>query len=747
MGQWVGGPGRQRVCIEKRGISIAFIESKPALERMTHNLAHHLKKNPHIDLADAAYTLQVGRKAFKYRRMKVCSHIGEAIEAFSPPASKRLQTFMPAAGTRTVIFMFPGQGAQYVDMGRELYEKEPVFREAIDRGIEILKPLTNYNIKEILYPLDRSNRSYTSYKSHKSYINRTEIAQPAIFIFEYALAMLLMKWGIRPEAMTGHSIGEYTAAHLAGVFSLEEALRLVALRGRLMQQMPAGGMMGVRLPEAEVMPLLSGDLSLAAVNAPSHCVVSGPNRQLEAFVRKLEEKGCEYRSLHTSHAFHSNMMDPILKEFEKAVAGITLTPPTIPYISNVTGDWITAEQAVDPGYWSTHLRQTVRFAGGVRELLKKEHGIFIEVGPGKTLGTFVRQHNDEGAAASRMVVNLVRHPQEEIPDRRLLLEKIGRLWLYGAAPDWSGLYRGERRRRISLPAYPFEKQRFSTAGDPYKMLAGAAAVPADAAGGIYIPRWKPELIKTSAKINIKAEAVLVFHRPRGIGSLLADRLREDGHTVISVTPGREFEKKEKNAYTVNPGHKDDYLELMAEIEHAAVIPGRILHLWGVGGDFPGETAAGQTAGHLEQGFYSLLYLARAIGRTGFKESFRLVHIADGMHYVTGLEELVPLKAAVLGPLKVIPQEFPNIRCRSIDIMLPPAGSSREGVLVGQLLQEIASDSSGSPGSPGTLTALRGNQRWTRHFEAVTPGQAQGGGWRPQPIIAAGIRTCRRKILE
>jgi amino acid adenylation domain-containing protein len=723
------GPLLNAETSKKYHLILLSAQTQSALAKITENLAGYLKENPGINLADAAYTLQVGRKAFKYRRMKVCSHIGEAIEAFSPPASKRLQTFMPAAGTRLLIFMFPGQGSQYVDMGGELYEREPVFREAIDRCIEILKPLTNYNIKEILYPnlvsevsevsgVNRSNRSYTSYKSHKSYINRTEIAQPAIFIFEYALAMLLMKWGIRPGAMIGHSIGEYTAAHLAGVFSLEEALRLVALRGRLMQQMPAGGMMGVRLPEAEVMPLLSGDLSLAAVNAPSHCVVSGPHRQLEAFVGKLREKGCEHRSLHTSHAFHSNMMDPILKEFEKAVAGITLRPPAIPYISNVTGDWITAEQAVDPGYWSTHLRQTVRFAGGVRELLKKEHGIFIEVGPGKTLGTFVRQNNDGGAAASRLVVNLVRHPKEEIPDRCLLLERIGRLWLYGAAPDWSGFYRGERRRRISLPAYPFEKQRFSTAGDPYKMLACAAAAPAEAAGGIYIPRWQPELIKTSTKINIKTGTVLVFHHPRGIGSLLAERLKKDGHTVISVTPGREFENKEKNAYTVNPGNKGDYLELMTAIANAAVIPGRILHLWGTGGDCPGEPAVDQTAYHLEQGFYSLLYLARAIGRTGIKGSFRLVHIAGGMHCVTGLEELEPLKAAVLGPLKVIPQEFPNIRCRSIDIMLPPAGSPGEGVLAGQLLQEIASD------SPDTITALRGNQRWTRHFERIKSEQGE-----------------------
>ena len=403
-------------------------KTQSALDKMTKNLEEYFKNsllnhgnhenpvNPGLSLADAAYTLQVGRKTCNHRRMLVCSTVDEALEILSEPGSDRFYTHMKKDEQQdpSVIFMFPGQGAQYVDMGLELYQTEPIFQEEMDRCFEILKPIMADDIKEILYPHPdcrggspcppgdcigapvQGDHRESPLQSDR--IDQTEIAQPLIFIIEYSLAKLLMNWGIKPYAMIGHSIGEYVAACLSGVFSLEHALKLVALRGQLMQQMPEGSMISVPLAEKQLIPLLDshGELSLAAVNSASYCVVSGPHDAIEAFARQLKENGHESRSLHTSHAFHSKMMEPMLKEFEDRVSEPELKEKAdIPFISNVTGTWASIKEAASPRYWSTHIRNTVRFGDGVTELLKNEAAIVVEVGPGRSLSTFVRHHENK----------------------------------------------------------------------------------------------------------------------------------------------------------------------------------------------------------------------------------------------------------------------------------------------------------------------------------------------------------------
>ncbi|UCH93968.1 MAG: amino acid adenylation domain-containing protein [Candidatus Aminicenantes bacterium] len=452
-----------------------------ALEQMTENLANHLKKNPDINLADAAYTLQVGRKAFEWRRMWVFPGTGSqgnrVADALTSGDSQGFTSVVSQIDeTRPVVFMFPGQGAQYVNMGLDLYKTEPLFRKEMDRCFEILTPLMDYDIKEIIYPSDWSD----------ILINQTEIAQPLLFIFEYALAKLLMKWGIKPDAMMGHSIGEYTAACLAGVFSLPDALKAVALRGKLMQQAPGGAMLSISLPEEELIPLLTEEISLAAVNSPESCAVSGTHEAIAALTKELEEKGGNCRRLHTSHAFHSQMMDPILKKFADKVKEIKFNQPGIPYISNLTGNWITVAEAGNPGYWAKHLRETVRFSAGVQELLKKEEDfIFVEVGPGKTLSTFVNQHKKN--RKNQWVVNLIKHPKEDVPDDYYLLSKISQLWLHGVTIDWQEFYTGEKRRHIPLPTYPFERRRYWFDGKKEKSEPGVADLPepGESPGSLY----------------------------------------------------------------------------------------------------------------------------------------------------------------------------------------------------------------------------------------------------------------------
>jgi amino acid adenylation domain-containing protein len=414
-----------------------------ALDAATANLAGWLEVHPDASLDDVAFTLQVGRQPFRHRRAVVCGDHGDAILALQDDS--RWVTGSPAANP-SVAFLFPGQGSQYARMGEELYEHEPVYRAALDHCCERLRPELGLDLRELI-------------RDPEADLGQTSLTQPALFAVEYALARLWMSWGIRPAAMLGHSIGEYVAACLAGVLSLEAALSLVAARGRLMQELPAGCMLGVSLPEEEVRAWIEGrDLSLAAVNAPSSCVVSGPAGEVEALEAVLEERGIETRPLHTSHAFHSRMMEPIVEPFLERVRRVDLQAPRLPWVSNLTGTWITAEQATDPRYWARHLREPVRFSDGLSELLRLPDPILLETGPGRTLSTLARQHPDRKAV--RLAVSSLGHAKDRKPAVEAVLKALGRLWLAGVDVEWTAFWAAERRRRIPLPTYPFERKSY-----------------------------------------------------------------------------------------------------------------------------------------------------------------------------------------------------------------------------------------------------------------------------------------------
>jgi len=344
--------------------------------------------------------------------------------------------------------MFSGQGSQYVNMGLELYQTESIFREQVDYCAEYLKPHLNLDLRTVLYPNSAQNENQP--------LNQTALSQPALFVIEYALAQLWMSWGIQPAAMIGHSIGEYVAACLAKVLTLYEALVLVAARGRLMQSMPSGTMLAVPLTEAEIRPLLNDTIDLATINVPSQSVISGPTEAVEQFAAQLlAEQGLECQLIYTSHAFHSAMMSPILPSFLEQVQKIQLHSPKVPYLSNVTGTWIKAEEATDPNYWVKHLRQTVRFADGLQPLVMDSKNILLEVGPGRTLSTFAKRHPDK--VAGQVVLTSLRHPKDELSDNGFLLNTLGQLWLVGVVVLWAG---EEQRQRLPLPTYPFERQRY-----------------------------------------------------------------------------------------------------------------------------------------------------------------------------------------------------------------------------------------------------------------------------------------------
>ncbi|MHC5675251.1 SDR family oxidoreductase [Nostoc sp.] len=433
-----------------------------ALETATTNLLNHLQQYSNLNLADVAHTLGVGRRAFDHRRMVVCQDVKDAVKVLSTLDPQRVFTHYQQPSNCPIVFMFSGQGTQYVNMGRELYQSEPTFTLAVDNCCELLKPHLDFDLRHLLYP-DEAEKEKAAEQ-----LKQTFIAQPALFTIEYALAQLWMSWGVRPEAMIGHSIGEYVAATLSGIFSLEDALALVANRGRLMQQLPSGEMLSVQLTEQEVQPLLVRELSLAASNGPTSCVVSGLTEAIERLHQKLQEKGVGCRRLHTSHAFHSEMMEPILDSFSDLLQKVTLNPPKIPFVSNVSGTWITIAEATDPKYWAKHLRQTVRFSEGITELLKTPERILLEVGPGRTLSTFALTHYN----LQPVVLTSIRHPQEQQSDVAFLHNTLGRLWLFGVKVDWSDFYANERRHHIPLPTYPFERQRYWIEQQKQALLGG-----------------------------------------------------------------------------------------------------------------------------------------------------------------------------------------------------------------------------------------------------------------------------------
>ena len=691
-------------------------KTSSALETATVNLINHLKQHPDLNLADVAYTLQVGRQTFNHSRILVCDDIDDAVEALHTLENQRVFTHYQQPCNRPIIFMFPGQGAQYVNIGRELYHSEPQFTEEVDRCCLILKPHLGLDLRDILYPSEAQIETATKQ------LRQTSITESALFVIEYALSKLWMAWGVLPEAMIGNSIGEYVAATLSGVFSLKDALALVAARGRLMQQLPTGAMLSVQLSEQEVQPLLPKELSLAGINSSSLCVVSGSTDIIDKLQQQLLEKDIGCRKLHTSHAFHSQMMDAIIEPFTELLQKVKRKPPQIPFISNVTGTWITTAEATDSHYWARHLRQTVRFSEGMTELVKEPKRILLEVGPGQTLSTFAKQHDN----LEPVVLTSIRHPQEQQSDVAFLLNTLGRLWLFGVQVDWSGFYANEQRYRIPLPTYPFERQRYwiSPQVQPHDVRPTEVSLSKkpDIADWFYLPFWKqsaPPGLLGKEDLAEQKFCTLVFIDECGLGSQIIKRLEQQGQDAIAIQIGSELSKLSDRLYTLNPRQSNDYDSLLNELLAQNKIPKTIIHLWSVTPDYRAESELECFDSAQYLGFYSLLFLTQALGKQNWTDKFQITVVSNNIQSVTAEEMLCPEKATVLGPVKVIPQEYSNISCRSIDVALPKPGSWQEKKLVDYLLDELRIKSS------EFVIAYRGLNRWVQNFEPVRLLEAKG----------------------
>jgi phthiocerol/phenolphthiocerol synthesis type-I polyketide synthase E len=684
-----------------------------ALESMTANLGWHLQSCPEDSLADLAFTLQTGRAQFSQRRMLVCGNCEDALEALNGSAPERLLSSAGDKRSTSIGFLFPGQGAQYVNMGRELYELEPAFREQVDLCAELAKPHLGYDIRDLLYPAPEQS------ESRSQLLNQTVNTQPAVFVIEYALAKLWMKWGVKPDAMIGHSIGEYVAACLAGVFTLEDALSLVVERGRMMQELPPGAMLSIMLPEQDVLAILEQArvCSIAAINAHNSCVVAGTIPEIERLEQELGRKEIACRRLPTSHAFHSSMMDPILASFKTRVEKVKLHAPQLRYISNLTGTWITEAETTNPDYWVNHLRNTVRFADGAGVLLQDPGRVLLEAGPGRTLSSLVARH-PQRQATQQALASLTNPESSGQSDLEFLLTTMGRLWMEGIAFDWKAFYENEKRGRVPAPTYPFERQTYRASFSANNVVrdkkaekeaeeARMSRKKEDMADWFYSPSWKrcaPQPVEPLQATG----SWLLFLDGCGAGLKLAERLISQGHDVISVLAGNQFRSEGPASFTIDPGNQDHYVALVAELRRNGKALDNVVHLWNVTPEEQQEKPE-PLEDALNRGFYSLLFLAQALGPQYAKVLIQIYVVANDLHDVSGEKVTSPVKATVLGPSRSIPREYKQLRSRVIDIHLGAAHAAQDQV-VEDLLAEF------SLGVSDDVVAYRGGHRWVQVFE-------------------------------
>ena len=649
--------------------------SARALDDAAGRLAAHLQQHSELALADVAHTLQQGRREFSHRR---CVLVGPEESAASVLLSKDARRVLSGVTERAgqIAFLLPGQGCQFANMGLGLYRSNGVFRDAIDHCARVLTPLVGLDLRELLYP-PAGREAEATFQ-----LRQTLYTQPAVFSVSYAFARFWEELGVRPAALIGHSVGEYTAACLAGVFELDDALLLVAERARLLSACPTGAMLAVALAEDELRDDLPVGLELAAVNAPKSCVVSGDAALVRDFAARLLARQIPSKPLETSHAFHSARMEGAVQGMQQAVSRVARRAPDTPFVSNVTGQWITNEQARSPAYWARHLRQPVLFSAGLAQILQQPDTALLEVGPGTTLTRLARQHPN--LPAHRSVVPTSRHAQESADDTEVALRAVAELWLTGHRIAWSGLSSGEARRRVPLPTYPFERQRYWI--DPAQNASRPAPAPSEHGAPVrepfdhwfFVPRWVRSL-PAPAWAESAAETWLLIGARPDEAEQLQRVLEPSGQHCITLT--------------CDESTADGRRQLRRSVE-ALIATGRVP-----------RRVVQWASGAGTDGFCAAMTVVQAIAKAPLGQQVTVLLLTNRGQQVLLDDNADPYQGMLSSLAVTAHQEYPDLACRLVDLEGPVTSA-----LARQLVNEACADDSVE------RAAYRGQQRWLLTYE-------------------------------
>ena len=721
-----------------------------AADQAAQRLGEHFAANPDLNPADAAFTLQVGRKTFEHRRAVVATTLAQAAGALTGTDDTLSMTGrVETAHGRPVAFLFAGVGEQYPGLVGELYQREPVFRAELDRCLDRLADaLPGVDLTDLVAGARSGGgsdlaallgRGGTGTDARSAELQRTAVVQPLMFAVDYALARTLMAWGLRPATMLGYSLGEYVAACLAGVLSLDDALALVVHRAQLIEAMEPGQMAAVPLGAADLRDRFGIEergLDLAAVNGPGTVVVAGPGAAMEQLSADLREAGIPLRPLQTTHAFHSRMLAPVAEPLTAWItANITLNPPQLPYLSNVTGGPAQAELVCDPAYWAAHMCRTVQFEAAADELLADPELAVVEIGPGLSLGAMLRAMAACPPGRWPLIVDTLPAGADPRPADQVLSESLARLWLIGVDLDWAAYHgRGEQPTpsgavlpgRIPLPTYPFQRQRYwiGAAKAAPAALTGAdrgagqlPGVPAAFEDIDLVPRlpeedwlYQPVWRQTAAPAAAEQQPAswLVYTNGPDSDAVLTELRRSadtEGATVTAIRPGPAFAPTD-DGWTVRPGNADDALAVLRALKGGGVRLERVVHLWTL------APAPGGTDETVSLGLHTLVALARAAGELGSR-AWALDIVTTGANQVLDGGEVRPDAATLVGPALVVPLEYPEVTTRLID-----AEQRTPAAAVAAELRRPRTD---------LTIAFRGSRRWVRDYDLLPPVSADLAG--------------------
>ncbi len=689
--------------------------NEESLKENIKKLTEFLQNNCDINLSDISYTLSVGRKEFDHRAYLICSDIDDALGKLNKVEEKGFIKKICQNSNSPIVFMFSGQGSQYINMGLGLYKTEPEFRNVMDNCFKILSTISDYNYKEIIYP---STEEFLN----ETVIDNIDVSPVITFVIEYSLAKLLMDWDIKPSALIGHSIGEYTAACLSGVLTLEDALDLVSYRGYLMTKLPEGVMLNIPLESSKLSEYLNDQISLAADHGES-CIISGSVDSISFVEKLLKENRIICQRLKINVAGHSRDMEMIMNEYKQKLQTKVLSTPQIPYISNVTGEWITIEDAGSVDYWVMQLRKTVQFSKGLEELSKLEDPVFCEIGPGNSLSTITYQFIKN--VPNKKIFNTIRLENQEYSDVFYLVSRIGYLWLNGIKINWQKYYHGEERRRISLPGYSFSKKKFEIneslaenilqkrdiselvqVNDNIKERLGID-------NWTYFPIWKPTILNYTDSGEVNSDKVcLVFANNEKICSRLIDRFNKIYESTIIVKEGNKFNINKNNEAEIRPGNEKDLNKLIEYLKNKNTIPEMVVHLWNLSNEKHNLKEIEKVKRSQNLGFYSLLFLAKAYANNSITNKVELCVVTDQMQSISGSQIQYPEKATLLGAIRTIPLELSNFRCKSVDIAQNIEGEKEELQLINSILDEILIN------TKDRIISYQNNHRFALNYERV-----------------------------